>query len=586
MTEMRNSGEAPETSPLQGTPNDRGTTKGSLGNLVGTGSDNLLAAPQPAICGQQQYEGQPPIIAPSSIVQPVIGKKHERKNPFAGIFGGTGQPAAPQWEKPVPLRRDMESRPYPLEVLPPLIRDAINEVEQFTQAPIALIAASALSAVSATVQGLVSVERGTGLRGPASLFFLTLAASGERKSSADRYFTRAISEWEAAQREAAKPVLAEYRASLTEWQCTEDGYKQAIKNGAKQGTPDTEAADKLRELEQCKPSEPRIPSILRMDDTPEALAVALSRWPVAAMMSNEAGIIFGAHGMNPESVMRNMAGLNVCWDGGLIKRDRTSTQSVNIEGMRLTMGLMVQPDTLQAFLSKQGALARGIGFLARFLVAYPESTQGTRFYREQTPGEPALTAFNARASELLNCPVQVDEDGKLTTTYLPLSPAAKDVWIGFHDEVEDELGRGRDYYDVQDVASKAADNAVRLAACLHTFSCHSGNALEIGVESMKAGAELMRWYLYEALRFCRQLAIPESLRKAERLEQWLFMKIYDGMPLVPTREAQQFGPNELRGKPGAEAFEVLVDHHRAKLITLGMKKFYCLNPEVVDDYRR
>lgn len=103
---------------------------------------------------------------------------------------------------------------------------------------------------------------------------------------------------------------------------------------------------------------------------------------------------------------------------------------------------------------------------------------------------------------------------------------------------------------------------------------------------MKAGAELMRWYLYEALRFCRQLAIPESLRKAERLEQWLFMKIYDGMLLVPTREAQQFGPNELRGKPGAEAFEVLVDHHRAKLITLGMKKFYCLNPEVVDDYRR
>lgn len=558
----------------------------SLGNSTPTGFEALQATQQPTICGQQQYEDQAPIIAPAPIVQPAIGKKHERKNPLAGIFGGNGQPDAPLWEEPVPLRREMGTRPYPLEVLPPLIRNAIEEVEQFTQAPTALIAASALSAVSATVQGLVSVERGTGLRGPASLFFLTLAASGERKSSADRYFTRAISEWEAEQTEAAKPVLAEYRADLTEWQCTEDGYKQAIKNGAKQGMPDTQAAEKLRELELNKPSEPRIPSILRMDDTPEALAVALTRWPVAAMMSNEAGIIFGAHGMNPESVMRNMAGLNVCWDGGLIKRDRTSTQSVNIEGMRLTMGLMVQPDTLQAFLSKQGALARGIGFLARFLVAHPESTQGTRFYREQTPGEPALTAFNARAKQMLDFKPQVDEDGRLTTTYLTLSPAAKEIWTSFHDEVEEELGRGRDYYDVQDVASKAADNAVRLAACLHAFTDHSNSIMSIEAESMEAGAELMRWYLYEALRFCRQLAIPDSLRKAERLEEWLIGKLYSGMALVPTREAQQYGPNELRGKPGAEAFAVLEDHHRAKLIIQGPKKSYLLNPKVVDDYRR
>lgn len=551
--------------------------------------DNLHDAQQAAqagpACGQYPSGGTVPNVAPAAPGQPATGVQHQRKDPFAGLFGGNEQPAEPAWEKPVPLRAEIKARPYPLEVLPPLIREAITEVEQFTQAPTALIAASALSAVSATVQGLVSVERGQGLRGPASLFFLTLAVSGERKSSADKYFTRAIREWEAQQAEASKPALAAYRAAATEWQCTEDGFKQAIKQSAKGGMPDKFVAEQLKQLELNRPLEPRIPSILLQDATPEALGVALAHWPVAAILSNEAGIIFGAHGMNPESVMRNMAGLNVCWDGGHLRRDRTSTQSINVEGMRLTMGLMVQPDTLQSFLSKQGALARGIGFFARFLVAHPESTQGTRYYREQTPGEPALTVFNARAMQLLTAPACVDVEGRLETTYLTLSPEAKEIWVSFHDEVEDELGRGREYYDVQDVASKAADNAARLAACLHTFCDHMGTPV-IGVESMEAGVELMRWYLHEALRFCRQLAIPESLRKAERLEEWLVGKLYSGMALVPTREVKQFAPSELRGAAGAEAFAVLEDHNRAKLITQGQKKFYCLNPEVANEYQR
>lgn len=559
----------------------------SLANGTDAGFDILQAAQQTAACGQYPNGGAIPNAAPVPHAPPVIGKKHEPKNRFAGIFGGNEQPPEPLWEKPVPLRAEIKANPYPLEVLPPLIRDAIKEVEQFTQAPTALIAASALSAVSATVQGLASVERGAGLRGPASLFFLTLAVSGERKSSADKYFTRAIHEWETQQAEAAKPALAAYRAEVTEWQCTEEGYKQAIKQSAKGGMPDKYVAEQLKQLELNKPLEPHIPSILRMDDTPEALGVALTRWPVAAVLSNEAGIIFGAHGMNPESVMRNMAGLNVCWDGGHLKRDRTSTQSINVEGMRLTMGLMVQPDTLQSFLSKQGALARGIGFFARFLVAHPESTQGTRYYREQTPGEPALTAFNARVTQLLNIPARVDAEGRLETTYFALSPKAKEIWVSFHDEVEDELGRGRDYYDVQDVASKAADNAARLAACLHAFCDHTHSISSISAESMEAGAELMRWYLHESLRFMRQQAIPEGLRKAEMLEMWLIEKLYDGMPLVPTRFVSQGGPNSLRKIADRDdAINILEAHNRIKVFEYGKKKDICLNPDVVDEYKR
>lgn len=567
-----------ENSPLTG-------HDASLGNLAALGIDVLQAAQAGAACGQHPTGGAVPIVAPADAVSPAAPKEHRRKNPFAGVFGSEGQPAEPVWERPVPLRTGTKAQPYPIEVLPPLVRDAIQEVEDFVQAPTALIAASALSAVSTAVQGLISVERDDGLRGPASLYFLTLAASGERKTSADKCFTQAIRQWEAEQKEALKPALAEYRALETEWVCVEEGYKQAIKKAAQGMMLDRHAGEELKRHELNRPNAPRVPSVLRSDDTPEALGVALTRWPVASIMSNEAGIIFGSHAMNPDSAMRNLAALNTCWDGEQLKRDRTTTQSIDVEGMRVTMGLMVQPTTLQAFMDKSGGLARGIGFIARFLVAHPDSTQGTRFYKKRQPGAPAQTAFNARVKQLLDIPAQVDAEGKLTTTYLTLSPEAFDVWARFHDEVEEELGIGRDYYNVQDVASKAADNAARLAACLHTFSDRIG-VPTISAESMSAGAELMRWHLNEALRFCRLVAIPPSLRKAEMLEHLLVDNAYGGTVLVPTRTVKQTAPAPIRNAGADEAFSVLEDHNRAKLIKQGQRTFYCLNPEVLNEYRR
>lgn len=507
-----------------------------------------------------------------------------QRNPFEGMFTGSQKAETPLWQQPIPLLTESRSEPYPLEELPELIRNAVEEVEEFSQAPIPLIAASALAVVSSAVQGLASVERSEGLRGPAALYFLTLARSGERKTTVDRYFSEPMSQWEAEQKELNKPILAEYRARLSEWQCLEDGYKQAIKIAAKNKETDQQAVELLAQLELNRPSEPRVPSILRMDDTPEALGVALMKWPIASIMSNEAGIIFGAHGMNPDSVMRNMASLNICWDGGHLKRDRTTTHSIDIQGMRVTVGLQVQPDTLKVFLSKQGALAKGIGFLARFLVAFPESTQGGRYFKEVRVGQPAVDAFHARVRELLSIPAQVDMEGGLTTGYLALSSAAKTIWVGFHDEVEEQLGFGGDFFDVQEVASKAADNAARLAACFHVFCDHGGETAIAGTTMDKA-VELMRWYLRESLRFTEVLAIPESTRKAIHLEEWLAKQLKDGMPLVPTRMLKQYGPNELRHAAGVEAFSVLEDHHRALLITRGQRKFYCLNPELVKEYR-
>ncbi|HEH1591972.1 TPA: DUF3987 domain-containing protein, partial [Escherichia coli] len=48
---------------------------------------------------------------------------------------------------------------FPLSSLPPLIRDAVIEAQQITQAPLGLVAASALGAVSLVCQNLIDVCR-------------------------------------------------------------------------------------------------------------------------------------------------------------------------------------------------------------------------------------------------------------------------------------------------------------------------------------------------------------------------------------------------------------------------------------------
>ncbi len=83
-------------------------------------------------------------------------------------------------------------RPFPLDAFPQIIRNAIYEVEQHTQAPQGLIAASALGVISIACQNLIDVCRLNNLRSPVSLFLLTLAESGERKSTVDKMLMKPL----------------------------------------------------------------------------------------------------------------------------------------------------------------------------------------------------------------------------------------------------------------------------------------------------------------------------------------------------------------------------------------------------------
>jgi hypothetical protein len=73
------------------------------------------------------------------------------------------------------LAEQLTAHPYPLDALPVFLRDAVKEVQGFVQAPAALVACSALAALSLAAQGLVNVRRDAQLVGPVSLYLLSVA---------------------------------------------------------------------------------------------------------------------------------------------------------------------------------------------------------------------------------------------------------------------------------------------------------------------------------------------------------------------------------------------------------------------------
>lgn len=482
------------------------------------------------------------------------------------------------WPEAQPLIAKLDAEEYPLDALPDVVRLAVLEVAGFVKAPVPLIAASSLAALSLAIQAHADVERAEKLTGPTGLFILAIADSGERKSTCDGFFTRAIRDYEAKAQEDAKPEVQAFKTAHEAWDAQRNGLKEKIKSLSKDGKPCKAQVQELLDLDADEPKPPRVPRLIYGDATPEALTYALAKgWPSGGVVSSEAGSVFGSHGMGKESAMRNLAALNQLWDGASLPVERRSSESFTVRGARLTMALQVQESTLRAFFDSTKGLARGTGFLARFLVSWPASTQGTRNFTEAPKNWPNLAAFNSRLTALLNQAVPIDDDGALTPAMLTLSPDAKRAWIAFHDAIEAELSAGRDLHDVRDVASKTADNAARLAALFHTFT---GRAGPIDLDAMESAARITAWHLHEARRFLGELAMPAELANPARLESWLLDYCKrEGTNSAPTREIQRCGPNGLRDKAViADAIKELTELGRARLVTHGKKKAVQINP--------
>ncbi|MDE2318952.1 MAG: DUF3987 domain-containing protein [Rhodospirillales bacterium] len=436
---------------------------------------------------------------------------------------------------------------YPIEALGAL-RDPADAIQIRTRAPIEICAQSVLAAAGLAIAPHNNVEL---LSGPAplTLLCLTIAESGERKSSVDNFALAPIYAKEAALREAYEAECNFFAADHAAWKAALEQARKAAKNGRA-------AARTAIEALGPEPRSPVPPMLLMADATPEGIATQLGNChPWSGVFSAEGGLMLGGPGMSDESKIRTAALLNTLWDGAPIRRRRVLTGTAFLPGRRCSMHLMVQPGVAES-LTCDPAFA-DIGLLARMLITAPASAAGTRFYRE-APKEAGivLAKYKDRLSHFLNkAPRMLEGSGGLDPQPIALSHDGRGMLVAFHDDVERGLAPEGEYSTLRGFASKMAEHAGRIAAILELYG--NPEAEEVSAASMANGIALAEYYAGEMKRLAEGASITPDLKLARSLADW--WKV--GRPQRHLAEIYQRGPGRLRDAATAKRIIAILEDH-------------------------
>lgn len=463
---------------------------------------------------------------------------------------------------------------FPIWAFPPIARAAIQEVIATTQAPPALVAGSALSAMSLAVQGFFDVCRFGGLKSSCSVYLMTVSDSGERKSTVDALFTNPIVEFQTAQDAKYREEHESHKIAEGVWAIKRKSIAKQIERAFSNG----ESTDSLEALlsnhEQSRPDHPRRTKLIYSDVTPSAFIYGLHvNSKSAGIFDDEAGRIFSS------SLVDDLGLLNKSWSGSDIHVDRRTSECFTVKDARVTISWMVQEPVFARYLDRKGDQARGIGFLARCLVSRPESTQGTRFIHGGAVELENLPEFHDRVTKLLQQRSSSEgEDRNFDRIELHFSPEAQAEWVAVFNQIEQHINPGGVFCESRDYASKVAENIARVAAIFHAFEGYDGAS--ISLETLRSATTVVLWYAQEFVRlFSPPDPLHETIKDAYLLQDWL-LKLFRSRnwQFVPKNFILQRGPNSLRSKDRLDwALNCLCSGGRISGSMQGRKEFVHLN---------
>jgi hypothetical protein len=233
-----------------------------------------------------------------------------------------------------------------------------------------------------------------------------------------------------------------------------------------------------------------------------------------------------------------MTTVNSLWDGAAIKRLR-ATGHVHKMGRRSSMSLMAQRSVAMKLIGDDGA--RDNGLLARILLSEPETTIGTRLWREgRADYDQFLCQYDDRLADLLDRKPPLLEGGDgFDPAPIAFHIEAERHMIAFYNQTEAALRDGERYASIRGYGAKMLEHASRLAGVL---AAYAGQDV-IDATTFDAGAELATFYASEHIRLADTACIGSDLLLAQRLLEWWQDR---GDPRCYLLEIYQRGPNAIR----------------------------------------
>lgn len=408
-------------------------------------------------------------------------------------------PDDPSWDDPL-IFDDEALPPFPMEALPPALREYVAAIAESTQTSVDMSAVGALCAVSAVMRNNYKIAGKDDWLEPTNIYGLIIAEPSERKSAVVSLLTKPIDEYVKRYNEQHK---VEFEMSRVTKQRLENKKNSLIsasrKKGADEGAEDFN--DALQDVvEQLVHFQEKKPLKVYVDDTtPEKLVETLSENNNAiSIISSEGGIFDVLSGTYSSKV--NIDVFLKAYSGENISVDRIMRNSLSVEEACLTILLSVQPVVIGDLMKNEKFRHRGL--TARFLYTHPKSLVGDRNFNSRSIPASAYAGYRDLIFNILA------EERGASASIIQLSAEAKEILKEFYDWVEKRLVDEFSVYG--DWIGKLVGNTLRIAGILGRSAVMKknieGSMLEvdedivISGETMSNAIKIGKYFFGHAIR--------------------------------------------------------------------------------------
>lgn len=468
---------------------------------------------------------------------------------------------------------------YPLTAFPLIMQNAIESLHKDCGISLDMVGSVMLGSASLACQSLIDVvlPYDKDNKGSCALFLLILAESGGRKSAIFSKVMRPFTQFSSYMKEDYKEKSKKFEDDLDEW----NEYNKELRRFLRKTTSSEERDDFREEIKkhrEDKPVPPRVFHLLYGNTSEASLYKGLIDYPYGGIITAEAITFFQGNLVSLQGFLNNI------WDGVPQPYGRATKNIDHDITAWMTVLLMVQPHIFDGFMKKNKNEARHNGFTSRFLISLHPRNEDENTNLDYSKSDAALTEYNGRIAALLKVQEVNFNSNDSNKVTLYLSEPAQVLWQTKNTEINKKKGKGQEWENIHDIASKASNNAIRIAAIFTRVL--DDECTEISVKALENAYRIVEWHLRQA----NQLFFKESpqdlfVQDVYAVFKWIKEKFEktNNLPILKTEITQKGinGPRNLRRVEQLDPIlQQLVGLRKIVVIKCDSRTMYIVKPRV------
>jgi len=374
--------------------------------------------------------------------------------------------------------------------------------------------------------------------------FLTIAPPGEGKGRCEKTLLSNLFDLSGQYGKQYQRDVEIFKQQLADWERVNKGKKQSY------ATPVAEEGNPLPPLEKLIEPQLRPQCRAFVKQSPNVPAIQTAYYngtPFIAILAEEAVQFFGGWAMQDGRSGATLGSIIEIIDRGTISHNTASSDRA-YEKRAIAISFGIQPGIWDRF-AKDGSTEE-MGFLSRFAILRPHSTQGYRQLAQPDDNDTYIfQKFGHRTVDLIEfalnhaCAPKDDYEsiprvnmGELVNqAEIRCTPQAMQLWRDFWQELEYEKAKTHPienrpgmFYYLKNFVNKYDQLVGKVAGWLVLFECDLDKLATqevipvVNSDIMQRAIRIVRFYMSEVYRVANKPKVDENTEQADKLLNWMY----------------------------------------------------------------